>query len=331
MCGALAVVGRHPMPTSIDCPPAAGVVCVVHDLCSVRLPAAGSFSCFRRSASNADLCCPPSAGVVCVVHDLVPSASRRPGHFSLLVQREVTKRKDTPVLRPLHVPVQRVREGPTEVCRRTILGPTTDGRTSCALPYGLFPPAPRHATGAPCSFDPASCLDGEVDRGFDAVGKHHEGTTGKAKARQLPLPFFTRPGGRVALWGPSGAAGGRRNSPKGGPQDVGQSVVGARMRRRQTPQAARGPVGQEARKARKRGVFLFGYFLLDEQEKVTRPPGGGRNKSHGRHRQAPPQADKSNKSAWDGDQQMQVTRPPKSGRDQVRDDTTIPAAGGPHP
>jgi hypothetical protein len=104
--------------------------------------------------------------------------------------------------------------------------------------------------------------------------------------------------------GPSGAAGGLRISPKGGRQEGGQSGVGAGMHRRQTPQAARVPGGQEARKARKRGSCLrerngfrlgpcliassrlsFGYFSLDEQRKVTRLPDGRRNPSQGRHNQ----------------------------------------------
>jgi hypothetical protein len=35
--------------------------------------------------------------------------------------------------------------------------------------------------------------------------------------------------------------------------------------------------GQDARRARHGGGLLFGYFLLATQEKVTRPPAGGRN------------------------------------------------------
>jgi hypothetical protein len=53
--------------------------------------------------------------------------------------------------------------------------------------------------------------------------------------------------------------------------------------RRRTPQAAREPGGQEARKARKRGVLSLGYFSLDEQREVTRLPDGRRNPSQGRH------------------------------------------------
>jgi len=43
---------------------------------------------------------------------------------------------------------------------------------------------------------------------------------------------------------------------------------------RKTPAAARAPGVQDARKACARGAFLFGYFLLGKQEKVTRGPEG---------------------------------------------------------
>jgi hypothetical protein len=42
---------------------------------------------------------------------------------------------------------------------------------------------------------------------------------------------------------------------------------------RQTPQPTREPdFAWTQNQARHRGVLLFGYFLLDKQEKVTRPP-----------------------------------------------------------
>ena len=57
------------------------------------LPAGWRTSMCSHTFATAECCCSSI---------LRSSASRRPSHFSLLVQREVTKRKDAPVLRFLH-------------------------------------------------------------------------------------------------------------------------------------------------------------------------------------------------------------------------------------
>jgi hypothetical protein len=79
----------------------------------------------------------------------------------------------------------------------------------------------------------------------------------------------------AALWIPSEAAAGRRKSPQGGRQGCRPVWRQGRMPCRQTPQPGRGLSGRDARKARKRGGLLFGYFLLATQEKVARPPKEG--------------------------------------------------------
>ena len=78
---------------------------------------------------------------------------------------------------------------------------------------------------------------------------------------------------RVALPGPPlqrRAGGGAARRVTG--RDAGQFGVSPWMGCRQTPQPDRGLSGQEARKARKRGAPLFGYFLSGTREKLTRPP-----------------------------------------------------------
>jgi hypothetical protein len=55
--------------------------------------------------------------------------------------------------------------------------------------------------------------------------------------------------------------------------DAREFFVGTWMCRRRTPQPTREPdFAGTQNQARHRGVLLFGYFLLDKQEKVTRPP-----------------------------------------------------------
>ena len=75
-------------------------------------------------------------------------------------------------------------------------------------------------------------------------------------------------------WGPCGAASGRRKSPKGGAQDARQFAACTRMCIQRTPEPAREPGGQDARKARYLGCVSFGDFSLHKQRKVTRSPVG---------------------------------------------------------
>jgi hypothetical protein len=80
-----------------------------------------------------------------------------------------------------------------------------------------------------------------------------------------------------ALWlfnrGPCAAARRRRKARRGARMDAREFFVGTRMCRRRTPQPPRVPdFAGTQNQARHRGVLLFGYFLLDKQEKVTRPP-----------------------------------------------------------
>ena len=89
------------------------------------------------------------------------------------------------------------------------------------------------------------------------------------------------------LWGPrtarraaDGNVAGHR--PAIAAMDRGDRSDGTWTCHRGGPAAARVPGGQDARRARRWGVLLFGYFLLDKQEKVTRGPGMARGKGQGR-------------------------------------------------
>src|SRR4051812_44968691 len=73
---------------------------------------------------------------------------------------------------------------------------------------------------------------------------------------------------------PCGAASGRRKSPKGRAQDAREVAARTRMCAQRTPQPARAPGGQDARKARRRGcVSLVTFFA--QAKKVTRSSAGG--------------------------------------------------------
>jgi hypothetical protein len=72
---------------------------------------------------------------------------------------------------------------------------------------------------------------------------------------------------------PCAAARRRRKARRGARMDAREFVVSTWTCCRQTPQPPREPdFAGTQNQARRRGVLLFGYFLLDKQEKVTRPP-----------------------------------------------------------
>jgi len=89
------------------------------------------------------------------------------------------------------------------------------------------------------------------------------------KERALASAAGCRPNGA-----PCGAARGRRKSPKGGAQDARQFAACTWMCIQRTPEPAREPGGQDARKARYLGCVSFGDFSLHKQRKVTRSPAG---------------------------------------------------------
>jgi hypothetical protein len=97
------------------------------------------------------------------------------------------------------------------------------------------------------------------------------------RAGRMPALFW---GPRTARRGADGSVAGHR--PAIAAMDRGDRSDGPWMAHRGGPAVARVPGGQDARRARRWGVLLFGYFLLDKQEKVTRGPGMARGKGQGR-------------------------------------------------
>jgi len=79
---------------------------------------------------------------------------------------------------------------------------------------------------------------------------------------------------------PYDAAGGWRIARRVARMDAGQffARAGCPVEKPRSPPAH---LEGEARKARHPGALLFGYFLLGKQEKVTRPPAGGRKPAAG--------------------------------------------------
>ena len=137
---------------------------------------------------------------------MVPLASRRAGYFSLLAQREVTKRKSAPASAPIGLrPTGTLRCSPPSGRRTT--------RPSLASDSSPFP------AGRLCS---SALLQGTRSKHEPERSRRRLGRAGCALAR-----------------GPYGAAGRRRKGPQGGRQDAGQFAVGTRMCRQRTPKPAR--------------------------------------------------------------------------------------------
>jgi hypothetical protein len=174
-----------------------------------------------------------------------PSASRRPGHFSLLVQREVTKRKDAPVARFLHILCRKCAWG----LRRSVDGPSLARRQTGRLPGGhpsgffLRPPAAPHGTRGARTRHPAWTLllvvGAHPVRDLVAGVAHQWAPTEERQraARLLGAPWRAR--------GSSGSPLERRVACEKAPQGwrTGSAPVRrqGRMPCRRTPQAARNP------------------------------------------------------------------------------------------
>jgi len=174
-------------------------------------------------------------------------------YLSLLAQRKVTQRKGTPMDRPAGIlPFGFASVGwglPT-------VRPWTDGKRARVVraPLRADPPARRRSIGAPVSGLPGRQSQGVAVGCFCSCSRFcgHEG----------------RPVGPLARGETT------TDRPKGRAHDARVFFASIGTCCRKTPAAARAPGGQDARKACARGAFLFGYFLLGKQEKVTRGPEG---------------------------------------------------------
>jgi len=185
-----------------------------------------------------------------------PLASLRAGYFSLLVQREVTKRKDTPTATPTRHPAPWIRE------RRPGFADSAscaDGERACIR---------ARAPGGP-SRPPSTVADG--DPGKSGALLRAEANSRMRAARGLcgqEGRAFGSPGSLLA------AASARRQGPQGRREGSRRVCRQRRTRCRQTPERARAVT--RAGCARDRGLegaLLFGDFLLGKQEKVTRSQG----------------------------------------------------------
>jgi hypothetical protein len=189
-----------------------------------------------------------------------PSAASRPGFVALsarrltslcLSKREVSKRKDTPVPRPPHVPVLRVRasapgflDGTSMYRRETRALPARD-------PSG-FPPPPRRGTGAPRAR--ASCA------------QKQEQEQSKSEAR------FCAQGRAPLSPGPLGRGEAGSESPAGARAGSARVFAGTWTYRRKPRPRLTHPGGQEPGRARPRGVLSLAHLALDKQRKVGRRP-----------------------------------------------------------
>ena len=139
-------------------------------------------------------------------------------------------------------------------------------------PFGHFPAPPAmlgaaNGAGYPRIRASLHC--------FDPIVRPRRNLTRKQEPRAVASAAGCRPNGA-----PCGAASGRRKSPKGGAQDARQFAACTRTCIQRTPQPAREPGGQDARKARYLGCVSFGYLSLHKQRKVTRSPEGRVKASH---------------------------------------------------
>ncbi len=234
----------------------------------------------------------------------VRPASLRAGYPSLLVQRRVSPKKDTPAAPP---------------CARKVRGrwlvaptahPCADGAMRAlhrAHPAGISAIARRRRRGlvaarscapkqeqrdvlsrincrsAPAALEP-TCNTRNTQVGSRCAAPNPTGLAGKSKKPQCPsTTAFAGMMPALALFNPFRPRQAREEEARrGGAMDRAEFAVRAGMHGRQTPQ--RVCAVTRARCARDRGregALLFGDFLLGKQEKATGPQGCGTNR-HGR-------------------------------------------------
>ena len=176
------------------------------------------------------------------------------GYFLLLAQKKVTKEKGTLAVAVCRHPCRQTSRAGSGVRSRHIPVPRSDARASCARPRAVHAavsstrsPRPRGAREKQSAAVPAA----------------------EASCRIYPvLPLF-------AFGFPLSSGEGRTDQPRaphaGGAMDRADFDNRPWMACGRNPSARSEPSAQP--RARIRGRVLFGYFLLHEQEKVTRPPG----------------------------------------------------------
>jgi len=100
------------------------------------------------------------------------SPSWRAGHFSLLAQREVTKRKGTPAVAVAGLlPGDYVRTLRGSLTARPCAGSEL-GAIHRADPFGAFPSRPHRGRGGPRRSEEADVLSAEADASLRSLGKN---------------------------------------------------------------------------------------------------------------------------------------------------------------
>jgi hypothetical protein len=147
----------------------------------------------------------------------------------------------------------------------------------------------RSATCGPAAraFCKRVCINdrrADIDRRPSRTGCAPTVKTGVPQAGETPkTTAMCRAAARAACFGSSGPLCGGEGwtiRPAGGSAGRRSLFAGAGAPSK-SPAAPHGLAGLQAQTAPSGGALLFGYFLLGKQEKVTRPPAGGRKPAAG--------------------------------------------------
>src|SRR6185312_13600636 len=183
--------------------------------------------------------------------------------LSLRGQRESNQRERPPRLALAGLPARQVREaGPgfSSGLLPARKGVAVHGNARCAA----WSSPPHRRPGAP---EKQACI---------VRARSNSNSSAPLMAGRSCSSERCAPGARCSTRGPYGAEGGWRKVRRMARRDASQFFAGTGMCRRKTPEPARAPAGQDARRARHRGGLSFGYFSLATQRKVTRAPTGAR-------------------------------------------------------
>ncbi len=247
------------------------------------------------------------------------SACRRPSYFSLLVQREVAQRNDTPVQRsPGILPCESVRSGrafrrgscpgekgsaslpsPLRACssephRRTRA--LAEQRASCAhfleelkqsskaTPTSIQAQAQAEiltqalASTTTTTRTPSTLISElRLILTLKPESKTEPEKTHAALLHRRVAAPQVRAGSALLCPGPLGGGEARPSRPRQGDSAGRRVLFAGAGAPSKSPGEPRGPAGQDAQRAPPRGVVSLGYFSLDKQREVVRPPAGGRN------------------------------------------------------
>src|SRR6476646_10540078 len=176
------------------------------------------------------------------------------GYFLLLAQKKVTKEKGTLAAAVCRHPCRQTSRAGSGVRSRHVPVPRSDARASCARPRAV-----HAAVSSTCSPRPRGTRE-EQSAAVPAAEASVSHISG-ASAFRFRVPLSSGEG--------------RTDQPRaphaGGARDRADFDNRPWLACGRNPSARSEPSAQP--RARIRGRVLFGYFLLHEQEKVTRPPG----------------------------------------------------------